>query len=226
MSLANEYEKARDISFANPEEKMKKKREIFWIVLAIAAIFASLQFDSAISKIVSMIRIEQLNNFFLGLTFWSSEIIIFFVLTSFFLWSEKKRKWIAPLWSTLFLSAIVSFLLKISIQRTRPFQQEIVSTLPVLISNSYTTWNFAFPSFQAMLVFCAIPILSKEFPKFKYAWILFAVLVAFSRVYFGLHFMSDVIAGGLIGYLIGMLVVMQEKEYKFGEKIYRRIFRG
>jgi len=204
---------------------MKNKRGIFLFIAAVASIFASLQFDSEISKTVSLIRIEQLNNFFLGLTFWSSEIIIFFVLTSFFLWSENKRKWIVPLWATLFLSVIASFLLKISVQRMRPFQQEIVSTLPVLISNSYTTWNFAFPSFQAMLVFCAIPILSKEFPKFKYAWILFAVLIAFSRVYFGLHFMSDVIAGGLIGYVLGMLVVMYEKESRFGENIYRRIFR-
>ncbi|MEK6760577.1 MAG: phosphatase PAP2 family protein [Nanoarchaeota archaeon] len=204
---------------------MRNKRGIFLFIVAVASIFASLQFDSEISKAVSNIRVEQLNNFFLGLTFWSSEIIIFFLLTSFFLWNENKRRWIAPLWLTLFLSVVASFLLKISVQRMRPFQQEIVSTLPILISNSYTIWNFAFPSFQAMLVFCAIPILSKEFPKFKYAWIIFAALVAFSRVYFGLHFASDVIAGGLIGYVIGMLVVMYEKENRFGEKVYKKIFR-
>ena len=74
-----------------------------------------------------------------------------------------------------------------------------------------------------MLVFCAIPILDKEFPKLKYFWIAFAVLVAFSRIYFGLHFLSDVIAGGLIGYLIGIFIVNLEKEKKFGEKIYGKI---
>ena len=204
---------------------MRNKKGIFLFIIAVASIFASLQFDSEISKAVSTIRIEQLNNFFLGLTFWSSEIIIFFLLTSFFLWNENKRRWIAPLWLTLFLSVVVGFLLKISVQRMRPYLQDVVSTLPVLMSNSHSTWNFAFPSFQAVLVFCAIPILSKEFPKFKYVWIIFAVLVAFSRVYFGLHFMSDVIAGGLIGYIIGMLVVIYEKENRFGEKVYRRIFR-
>ena len=204
---------------------MRNKRGIFLFIPAIAAIFISLRFDPEISKAISLIRIEQLNNFFLGLTFWSSEIIIFFLLTSLFLWNENKRKWIVPLWLTLFLSAAASFLLKISVQRLRPFQQEIVSTLPVLINSNYATWNFAFPSFQAMLAFCAIPILSKEFPKLKYIWIIFAILVAFSRVYFGLHFASDVITGGLIGYVIGMLVVMYEKESRFGENIYRRIFR-
>jgi undecaprenyl-diphosphatase len=67
--------------------------------------------------------------------------------------------------------------------------------------------DFSFPSGHAMLAFCAIPILNREFPKLKYAWIVFACLVAFSRVYFGVHFMSDVIAGALIGYCLGELIV-------------------
>ena len=75
-----------------------------------------------------------------------------------------------------------------------------------------------------MLAFCAIPFLSKEFPKFKYFWIAFASLIAFSRVYFGVHFLSDVIAGGLIGYLIGWFVLKTEKENKSCEGVYRRIF--
>jgi undecaprenyl-diphosphatase len=75
-----------------------------------------------------------------------------------------------------------------------------------------------------MMVFCTVPILSKEFPKFKYVWVVFASLVGLSRVYFGLHFMSDVIAGALIGYLIGMIVVGYEKEKGFGEKVAEKIF--
>jgi len=76
-----------------------------------------------------------------------------------------------------------------------------------------------------MLAFCAIPILGEQFPRLKKFWIAFAVLVAFSRVYFGLHFVSDVITGGLIGYLIGIIIVREEKDNKFGEKIYNKIFR-
>ena len=76
-----------------------------------------------------------------------------------------------------------------------------------------------------MLVFCSIPILAKQFPKFKYVWVIFASLVAFSRVYFGLHFLSDIIVGGLIGYIIGIIIVKIEKENTFGEKIYNKVFR-
>ena len=202
-----------------------KKINWIWIILIVLAIAVSFYFDSKIVEGVYLIRNSFLDNFFLGITFISSKIIIFFFLTSLFLWSENKRRWILPLWFTLFLSIMISFILKIVVQRARPFQLGIVSILPVLEKVNHLIWNFSFPSFQAMLAFCAIPILSKEFPKFKYVWILFATLVAFSRVYFGLHFLSDVIAGGFIGYLLGLLVIKIEKKYKLGEKICSEIFK-
>ena len=202
---------------------MQKRENIILFFGAILIWFPSFYFDSQTIKFFSLLRTGFLDEFFLGITFASSEIIIFFFLTSLFLWSERKRKWIFPLWVSLFFSVAISFLLKISVQRMRPFQIGITETLPILISESFTTWNYSFPSFQSMLVFCAIPILDKEFPKLKYFWISFAILVAFSRIYFGLHFMSDVIAGGLIGYLIGMIVMKLEKENKFGKNVYEKI---
>ena len=202
---------------------MKKRGMIITgIVLLLALI--SFYFDSKIIEHISLLRNDYLNDFFLGITFVSSEIIIFFFLTSLFLWKEHKRKWILPLWATLGLSAIVSFFLKIMVQRPRPFQLGITSILPILEKSSHVIWNFSFPSFQAMLAFCAIPIISKEFPRLKNIWIVFALIVAFSRVYFGLHFMSDVIIGGVIGYMIGMFVVNTERKNKFWEKMYSKIF--
>ncbi|MFH1325680.1 MAG: phosphatase PAP2 family protein [archaeon] len=202
-----------------------KRGEIFFIIFIAVLGLASFYFDAEIVKFISELRNIFLDEFFLGITFVSSEIIIFFFLTSLFLWQERKRKWILPLWLTLFLSVITSFLLKISFHRLRPFQIGITEIHQLLESSSYLVWNFSFPSFQSMLGFCAIPILSREFPRFKYVWIAFAFMIAFSRVYFGLHFLSDAIAGGLIGYLIGFIIVRKEKENKFWEKVYRKFFR-
>ena len=190
---------------------MRKRKGLVWIILALA-IVGSFYFDAEISKIFSLTRNYILNEFFLGITFVSSEVIILFFLTSLFLWQERKRKWIIPLWVTLGVGVIISFILKITVQRLRPFQEGIVSTLPSLESAHFLSWNFSFPSFQTMLAFSAIPILSKEFPKLRYFWIIFAVLVAFSRVYFGLHFMSDVLVGGVMGYIIGKVVVYEAEE--------------
>jgi undecaprenyl-diphosphatase len=202
-----------------------KKRFVIIGLLLVSFLLVSLYFDREIVEGVSLIRNGILNEFFLGLTFISSAIIIFFFLTSLFLWKEHKRKWILPLWLTLALSVGVSSVLKFLIKRQRPFQQGIVSVLPVLEKVSHAVWNFSFPSFHAMLSFCAIPILSKEFPKFKYVWIVLASLIAFSRIYFGLHFLSDVIVGASIGLLLGALIIKVEFKSKFFEKLYKKVFR-
>ena len=201
--------------------KTNKNLAILFIVLSFAVIL-SFVFDNLIVQNISKLRNVFTDEVFLGITFISSEIIIFFFLTSLFLWQEHKRKWILPLWLTLGESAILSFILKFAIQRLRPFQQDLVSIPEMLASKSYEIWNFSFPSFQAMLVFCALPIISKEFPKIKWAWIVFAFLVAFSRVYFGLHFLSDVIVGGILGYLIGVLVIRAENKKSFVRRIFGR----
>ena len=199
---------------------MKKDKAIILSIFFIFAVIISLFFDNLIVKSVSEIRNAFLNDVFLGITFISSGLIIFFFLTSLFLWKEHKRKWILPLWLTLFFSVLLSFLLKIIVKRPRP-----VSVLPVLEKASHLIWNFSFPSFQAMLAFCAVPILSKEFPRIKWAWISFACLIAISRLYFGVHFLSDVLVGGALGYLLGVLVIRLEKKTKFGERVYEWVFR-
>ncbi|VVB83666.1 Undecaprenyl-diphosphatase [uncultured archaeon] len=202
----------------------KNKRAILFIVFAFL-ILISFYFDVKLSEYASLLRNDFLDKFFLVITYLSSEILIFFILTALFLWRENKRRWIIPLWSCLGISAIVSFLLKFTIQRLRPFQLGIVSLLPRLQEASFAVWNYSFPSFQSMFAFCAIPILAKQFPRLKKFWIIFAVLIAFSRVYFGLHFFSDVILGALIGYIIGLIIVRLENEEKFSERIINKIFR-
>lgn len=203
---------------------MKTKKVLLPIAL-VFLIFLIFYFDGEIVKFFSSLRNAFTTEILLGITFLSSEIIIFFFLTSLFLWQEKKRRWIFPLWMSLFFSVIVSFILKISIHRLRPFQQGIVSILPGLEKTSYYLWDFSMPSFHTMLAFSAIPILAIEFPKFKYVWITLAGLIAFSRIYFGLHFLSDVLIGGMIGLAIGILMVKLEKNNKYGERIYRKIFK-
>lgn len=204
---------------------MRSKTAIILIILTVL-IFISLNFDFQIVRYVNLARNNVLDDFFFGIAFISSEIIILFILTSLFLWQERKRKWILPLWLSLGFSALVSFIIKILIQRERPYQLGLISVIPSLQKASHLVWDFSFPSFQAMMAFSAIPILSREFPKFRYVWIVFACLIAFSRLYFGLHFLSDVLAGALIGYLIGMFMVHLEDRDNLWERAYKKIFRG
>ena len=201
---------------------MEERKAVFtWIIFSLF-MFLVFRLDSDIVAGISMIRNSVLNDFFVGITFFSSSIIFIFLTVLFM--QKNKKKWLLPLWLTMTLSVVVSFLLKVSVQRMRPYQMELISILPGFESLAHSVWNFSFPSFQAMLVFSVVPFLSKEFPRFRYVWIIFASLVALSRVYLGLHFLSDVILGGLIGYLLGAAVIKTEKENKYCERFYKKIF--
>lgn len=201
---------------------MKERKAVFkWIIFSLF-MFLVFRLDSGIVAGISLIRNSVLNDFFVGITFFSSSIIFIFLTVLFM--QKNKKKWLLPLWLTMLVSVIISFLLKVSVQRMRPYQTELISIFPGFESLAHSIWNFSFPSFQTMLVFSAVPFLSREFPRFRYVWIIFASLVALSRVYLGLHFLSDVILGGLIGYLLGAAVIKTEKENKYCERFYKKIF--
>ena len=205
---------------------MKKSRWVLGLLIVIILTIIVFLNDVFIIKFIESIRTTYLDYVFLSVTFISNTFIIFFFLTTLFLWKEHKRRWIFPLWLTSFFTIAIAFFIKILIKRPRPFHSGIVSVLQIafhFMKDNFNTWNFSFPSFQTMLVFSALPILDREFPKFKYIWFIFASLVGFSRLYFGLHYMSDIVAGAIIGYLIGLSFIFIEKRYNLGERVIKKI---
>ena len=197
--------------------KFSKIRKFVLInTIIIFLLLLAFYFDNQVIYLIGMIRNSILTDFFMGITFVSSILIIFVFLTILFI-RERRRRWILPLWATLVIDIIVGFLLKIVIQRQRPFELGFITLIDGLQKASYYVWNFSFPSFQTMMIFSAIPFLDKEFPKFKYVWVTFACVVALSRVYLGVHFASDVIAGALLGYAIGFFIA-KTAERKFWKR--------
>jgi len=195
-----------------------KKRYFIWLFVVLFFIL-SLVFDAKISVFIQDIRNPIMDYLLLGASFGSSLTLMLLFLTTIFLYSERKRRWIIPIWLTILSTMTIGFLLKILVKRNRPFEDGIVSVASVLLYEiiyNFNTWNFSFPSLQSMLVFAVVPIINKEFKKFKHIWIVFAAGVAFSRVYFGIHYMSDIIFGAILGYFIGYLVLIIEEKYSFG----------
>src|SRR3989344_4435599 len=195
-----------------------KKRYFIWLFVVLFFIL-SLVFDAKISVFIQDIRNPIMDYLLLGASFGSSLTLMLLFLTTIFLYSERKRRWIIQIWLTILSTMTIGFLLKILVKRNRPFEDGIVSVASVLLYEiiyNFNTWNFSFPSLQSMLVFAVVPIINKEFKKFKHIWIVFAAGVAFSRVYFGIHYMSDIIFGAILGYFIGYLVLIIEEKYSFG----------
>ncbi|MCX5677678.1 MAG: phosphatase PAP2 family protein [Candidatus Omnitrophica bacterium] len=67
--------------------------------------------------------------------------------------------------------------------------------------------GFSFPSGHATIAFMAATVMSGFFKKNRALWFTIAFLIAFSRIYVGMHYASDVIAGALIGIIAGYCIM-------------------
>ena len=77
--------------------------------------------------------------------------------------------------------------------------------------------SLAFPSNHAMNVFGQAEVFSAVYPKYSVYFFIFAGLVAFSRVYVGVHYPLDVLAGAVGGIICGWAVTIVARQV---EKMY------
>ena len=95
------------------------------------------------------------------------------------------------------LSAAASSTLKVLVDRDRPHTGALID-LPASAS---------FPSGHATTAFAAAVALSLLVPRWRWWALGLAAIVAYSRVYLGVHYWSDVIAGAIIGAAVAWCVV-------------------
>ena len=67
--------------------------------------------------------------------------------------------------------------------------------------------GFSFPSSHAVNNFAAAAILSYFYKEFKVVLFSIASVVAFSRVYVGVHYPVDIIAGAIIGFFVANVLL-------------------
>ena len=147
-------------------KEVKKRKVVFiWILIA-TVIFLSFYFDHSISQVAEKIRTAGMTNFFIAITSMIAVVIIFIFLNVIFA-ERDKRKWLIPLWLSAAISYAIAFILKIIIQRQRPFELGIVS-IANGVKETFASWDFSFPSSHAILVFAVLPFISKEYPKLIY----------------------------------------------------------
>lgn len=114
----------------------------------------------------------------------------------------KWTKGVVILALSMGLADLVSYRgIKVWVKRDRP---EAAGLQPVLRTHSHSGWSF--PSNHSANNFALARTVQIFAPSYAIAAYVFASAVAFSRVYVGVHYPGDVLAGAFIGLLSATLI--------------------
>ncbi len=156
------------------------------------------------------------NSFFDFLMYWISNKYIWIPLYAFFLiLIVRKYKWKAVI-VLVFVAVLISVsdqisvhLFKDTIMRLRPCHEPELQGLVHLVNNkcggqhgfisSHATNTFALAGFLSVL-------LRKSMKYFSLAIFIWASLIAYSRIYLGVHYPADVLVGAIVGIVLGKIL--------------------
>lgn len=163
------------------------------------------------------LRIPILTAFFTKFTLLGDGGAVWIVLGILLLVIRKTRKaGVLVLFSLLGSLIVNNLILKNLVARTRPY--EVIEGLRLLIAPQ---WDYSFPSGHAGSSFAAAVAMFLTLPrKYGILALMGAFLIAWSRLYVGVHYPTDVIVGILTGTLIAIglhaLLEMVWNKYRKG----------
>ena len=133
------------------------------------------------------------------LSHWFTPLTVLFVWMAFFSGKKGRRVLLILLLTVAVTDFINTRGLKKTIERPRP-ALAVQGTAPLV-----DAYGYSFPSGHAANMFAACLLLGLIYRRWLWPLLALASLVAFSRVYVGVHYPSDVLAGAVLGALLAGL---------------------
>lgn len=134
--------------------------------------------------------------------------IIWIVIAALLLKQKSTRDTgIMVIAALVFESFVVEGIIKNVVKRSRPFSNDINEDL--LIGKPLT---YSFPSGHTASSFAVSAIFVMTYSYVSIIILILALIISFSRIYLRVHYTSDVLFGGIIGFLCGIIIIWAFKE--------------
>lgn len=104
--------------------------------------------------------------------------------------------------SILLASTLANYVLKPVVNRARPY---VSAPAPAIIGGRPD--DASFPSGHAANAFAGMTVMLRAAPGARVFWWSLAIVIAYSRIYLGVHYPLDVIGGALVGGLSAAAIV-------------------
>ncbi|MCK5595511.1 phosphatase PAP2 family protein, partial [bacterium] len=118
----------------------------------------------------------------------------------------------------ILFGGIIVHILKELVQRPRPLAEPLFEAIKINVCGRGLCGKNSFPSGHSQAAFSVATVLSGYYKKRLLLFYLLAGLTAFSRVYIGVHYPFDIIAGSMIGYLSAKLVLVVSQRFNVKEE--------
>jgi undecaprenyl-diphosphatase len=141
-----------------------------------------------------------LNTFFTWFTFTADTLFMVFVIAALYLSGYRKE---ALVFAVVFLvTNVVTYGLKNLIARPRPGDLGITPEAEPAFPSGHTSNAFAFAT--------TITYYHRKAAPFLFAW---ALLIAFSRVFLGFHYFTDLLGGAAVGIVVSLVITRIATRY-------------
>jgi membrane-associated phospholipid phosphatase len=189
---------------------VKRTAVFYWligIVIAAITIAIAFHFDSAVRDFMAQHQSPMMRNFMRNVSRfgdWPSHVALGLLLLGI-AWRRHSKKWMRVFLSMLLAMAIAGVagtVIKRTVPRARP---SVKSELP-WGGPRFSTKYHAFPSGHVLASTAFFGVLIFARRRVGLACLPIPILIGFSRMYLGAHYLSDVVCAAVLGILCAALI--------------------
>ena len=203
---------------------MKRSSVFYWligIVIAAIAVAAAFYFDSAVRDFTFQHQTRAVHHFMRNISLlgdWPEHFALGLILAGIAWWRGNKK------WTRIFLSMLIALAIagvvgrgiEIATGRARP------SVRTEEVWNRFSAKYNAFPSGHVTASMAFFGVLFFANRRVAVACLPIPILIGFSRIYIGAHYLSDVVCGVILGILSAVLVARLLFRWPFRPLLERR----